>query len=93
MNLEYRYSESTVKPETLEVFPTHVYLRKDIASETRTYNDNPPVTYWTYQEACIPRAEFDENVSQMLIAGQKSNEDNLMIIMESVADLYEARLV
>lgn len=92
MNLEYRYSESTVKPEELEIGKTTVYFRKDIKTEERTFDDFTQ-TFYVYQEAKMPLEEFKKRANnQVFINAMKGADtaDNQMIIMEAIADLYEA---
>lgn len=90
MNLNYKYTESTVKPSEIEVGKTTVYIRKDI-----TQGDS----LWTYQEAKMSLAEYDEflKLSEIkntesivkIADGQDTGEDNQLIIMEAIADLYD----
>lgn len=56
----YRYSESTVKPVSIEVGKCTVFMRKDFVEEVRTDAAGNEVTFWTYQEAKMSHAEFDE---------------------------------
>lgn len=101
MKLIYENSESTIKPLTVEVGKTTVYLRKDIKMK-----DNTPDSLWTYQEAKLTHEEFNEyskvlaasnaisneevpnNISQ-LVSGQANGDNNQLIIMEAIADLYD----
>ena len=55
----YRYSESTVKPVSIEVGKRTVFLRKDFVEEVRTDMDGNEVTFWTYQEAKMSHEEFE----------------------------------
>lgn len=107
MELNYRYSESTVKPAALEVTEGSVYLRKDIAQITRTSEQGDETVYWTYQEAEMTPQEFN-NYSNLLMTdyaikgkddsanivqimdGQAVGDDNQLIIMEAIVDLYDA---
>lgn len=107
MELNYKYAESTVQPRALEVTVGTVYLRKDITSITRTFEQGDKTTYWTYQEVALTPQEFNEytnllmaenaikgtndsdNIVQ-LMAGQEAGDGNQLIIMEAIADLYDA---
>ncbi len=93
MKLKYRYSESTIKPEILQMNRDNtVYVRKDIAPEVRSCNENNKITYWTYQEALLTREEFHlyaaEN-SKQIITNQENSDYNQMVIMEAIAEIYE----
>ena len=105
MNLEYVYSESTVKPQEIEACKTTVYFRKDIKEIERTYGDYTQ-TFYTYQEAKMPLEEFKRIANnQMFVNAIKAvndsekignietrgidSENNQLIIMEAIADLYE----
>lgn len=108
MELNYRYSESTIKPPALEVTEGTVYIRKDFAEITRTSEQvGDSVLFYTYQEAALTPEEFNsyssllmanhaikgkddsENIVQIM-AGQTIGDDNQLIIMEAIADLYDA---
>lgn len=78
--MEFIKSESTVKPEELEVGVSTVYFRKDIKEEVRENEDKTKTTFYTYEEATQSLAEFNAN---MLI----KTEINQISIMKSLADL------
>lgn len=90
MNLNYKYAESTVKPSEFEICKTTVYIRKDITLVG---------SFWTYQEATLSLDEYDvfkhssefKNTESILEIEKRQNtvEDNQMIIMEAIADLYD----
>ena len=107
MELDYRYSESTVKPAALEIAEGSVYFRKEIASVTRTSEQGDETVFWTYQEAELTPQEFNNYASLLmaeytikgkddsanivqLMAGQEAGDGNQLIIMEAIADLYDA---
>jgi hypothetical protein len=108
MELNYKYSESTVKPAALEVTEGTVYLRKDITEITRTSEqDGNTTVYYTYQEAALTPQEFNEYTNLImaenaikgtndsdniisLLDGQAAGDNNQLIIMEAIADLYDA---
>ena len=85
MTLVYKQAESTIKPAEIEKGKRTVYLRKDIAEE-----DRDGTTYWVYQEATMSHDEFEMYSKLEALKAQKSGDDNQMIIMEAIADLYEA---
>ena len=89
MELKYRYSESTVRPEAIQIDGDTVYLRKDISELKREDDQGNKTTYWTYQEATMTVAEFNQHANAILISGQKNGDDNLLSVMEAIADLYE----
>ncbi len=66
MEITYKYAESTVKPAALEATVGMVYLRKDIASITRTSEHGGETTYWTYQEAALTPEEFNTYTSLVM---------------------------
>ena len=77
MKLKYRYSESTIKPETIEINPNNtVYIRKDIIPEIRSYDENNSITYWTYQEALLTMEEFNTYAAQLMSLNAIKNMDN-----------------
>lgn len=105
MDLNYVYSESTVKPQEIEACKTTVYFRKDIKTEERTYGDLTQ-TFYVYQEAKMPIEEFKRIANNQVfvnaVKGANDSEkiddiktksvdsqDNQLIIMEAIADLYE----
>ena len=99
MLFDYKYSESTVKPAEIEETKTTVYIRKDIVSEERT-DSLGTQTFWTYQEAALTLEEFNKysniinaknanDISQLMV-NQEAGDNNQMIIMEAIADLYDA---
>ena len=97
MNLNYKLVESTVRPSPIEFYKNIVYLRKDITSREVPNGENDTLILWTYQEAKMTPSEFNEyskvlmvnNMSQ-LISGQENGDNNQLIIMEAIADLYDA---
>lgn len=105
MKLNYIYVESTVKPSVVKLGKTTAYIRKDIRQAVRE-DDGETVELWTYQEAKMPRSEFDEYSKLLaatnamkndnvptdianLILAQENGDNNQLIIMEALADLYE----
>lgn len=95
----YRYSESTIKPVEVEIGKHTVFLRKDFVETERAYDDTT-ITIWSYQEAKMTHEEFAEysnfiaaknaaNISNIL-TGQENGDNNQLIIMEAIADLYDA---
>lgn len=107
MELNYRYSESTVKPAALEIAEGSVYFRKEITSVTRISEQGDETVFWTYQEAELTPQEFNNYASLLmaeytikgkddsanivqLMAGQEAGDGNQLIIMEAIADLYDA---
>lgn len=91
MQLKYRQSESTVRPEEVEVCANTVYLRKDIEEVVREDDefDGEPQKMWTYQEAAVPKDEFNQNAGALMIAAQKTGDGDRLAIMEALADLYD----
>lgn len=89
MKPDYKYSESRVKPTEIEVGKHSVALRRNITEEERTNENGDQLTFWTYEEARMSYEEFAEYSNFMLVTGQKNGDDNQLIIMEAIADLYD----
>ncbi len=89
MKPDYKYSESRVKPTEIEVGKHSVALRRNITEEERTNTDGDKLTFWTYEEARMSYEEFAEYSNFMLVTGQKNGDDNQLIIMDAIADLYD----
>lgn len=99
--MKYIQAESTKKPKTLDVQKNVVYLRKDIVEHTEgsttfwTYQEakmshgefNDYVDYVTKRNA-IKAVNDSENISNLL-TGQENGDNNQLIIMEAIADLYD----
>lgn len=96
MKLNYNLTESTIRPSSIEFYKNMVYVRKDITSREVVDNENNISILWVYQEAKLTPSEFNEyskvlmvnNMSQ-LISGQENGDNNQLVIMEAIADLYE----
>ena len=91
MEIKYVYSESTVEPKELEITKSTVYMRKDMSSENRD-----GVTFYTYKEAALSYEEFGKYYSAVLFkdveslkTGQANGDNNQLVIMEAIADLYD----
>lgn len=90
MELQYTHAESTVKPQSLEMGVTTVYLRKDIREVKRkNEQDGSMQTYWSYDEAQMSTEEFNANANAILVDEQKASTDSQLTIMEAIADLYD----
>lgn len=104
MELNYRHSESTVKPLVVEAVQNSVYIRKNLTSEKRKMDTGTAITYWTYDEACLSQSEFNSYVAELtvinafnsensiskIIENMGTSDDNQIILMEALADLYDA---
>ena len=89
MEPTYRYSESTVRPEQVQISGDTVYLRKDIKESKREDMDGGTVSYWTYQEAAMSTEEFNRNSSALLLKRQLNSDGDRLAIMEAMADMYD----
>lgn len=87
MTLEYKRSESAIKPSEIEICKNTVYIRKNITLEERTDND-ATFDFWVYQEATLSLSEFEE-YSKLASVKNMDGNDNLLTIMEAIADLYD----
>ena len=91
--VKYKYSESSVEPSEVEINKNTVYIRKNIVFDEISY-------LWRYQEAIMTLDEFSEysktlnaknaNDISQLVSKQKTVDDNQLVIMEAIADLYDA---
>ena len=97
MDLIFNRVISDSKPYTVERQKTGVYIRKDIEELVR---DEDGSVYYAYQEATLSHDEYSEysessrikdstNITTLL-TGQENADNNQLIIMEAIADLYEA---
>lgn len=99
MELKYIYVESTTKPEEIMYGKSTVYLRQNIAPITRMDGEANEYTVWTYEEAKMSYDEFKEYSERMsvqgasnifkVLDGQTNGDNNQLIIMEAIADLYD----
>lgn len=91
MDIEYCRSESTVKPDTVEIGKNVVFLRKNFSKEIRTDDLGNQIVFWTYQEAKMPQAEFTTYASLLNSRDivDNVNSNNQLIIMDAIADLYD----
>ena len=99
MTLIYIQSESTVKPSVIEIGPTTVYIRKDIAEEVRTSENGNDTTYWVYREATMSIEDFNSYTNELsvmnsinigsIVESGEDNTNNQLILMEAIADLYD----
>lgn len=85
MELNYRYSESTVQPPTLEVTEGLVYLRKDIAVITRPQEQGEEIVYYTYQEATLTPDEFNEYTKLIMAENAIKGKNDSDYIIQLVA--------
>ena len=84
MGLTYKYAESTVKPNTIEVDKNIVYIRKDILSVKRSLGDGINTVFWTYQEATMTPKEFNEHANLLIVENaikSTNDSDNIVQIM------------
>ena len=81
MELNYKYAESTVKPNALELTDGTVYIRKDISSITRSSEQGGETLYWTYQEAELTPEEFNQYTSLLMAENAiKGTSDSANIV-------------
>ena len=97
MELIYRPSESTVRPAEIEKAKRTVFLRRNIVEEERKDDVGNVYTMWVYDEAKLSHEEFEKYASFMnakniinIANGQANGDNNQLIIMEALADLYDA---
>lgn len=100
MELKYRYSESTIKPKSIEYTKTTVWLRKDIVEEKRTDTSEDgtsiAVTVYTYQEAKLSHEDFKTYSSQLSAMNAVkgiNDSDNIKQIVQNGADNSDNQLI
>ena len=84
MKLNYRKSQSFIKPELVDTTSskTSVYLRKDIAENTITDMDGNEVIMYDYDEAVLTKAEYEEYLKELeVIDIQQQRADIDYILM------------
>lgn len=79
---KYYKSESSVRPQDIQVTSSTVYLRKNIIQNTEK-------TMWEYDELAVLVPDFNENAGSFLIEIQKNISENQLDLMDAIADLYE----
>lgn len=106
MEPKYMYAESTIKPQSIEMCKNTVYLRTDFVEKSRTDMSNKVTywTYqeaslttdefnsyvsWLMSKKAINGINDSGNISQLVI-GQKNGDNDQLIIMEAITDLYDA---
>ena len=89
MELKYRHSESSARPNALEIDHNTVYLRKNFVEIERTMDSENSDKFWTYQEAKLSVEEFNKNSTAILLSNMRSGDDDRLAIMEAIADLYD----
>lgn len=99
MKVTYVKSESTVKPDVVSIEKTTVYMRRNIVEEVRTYK-GIPTTFYVYEEAALSHEEYSKYSNELaainsayiaqLVDEGADSINNQLILMEAMADLYEA---
>ena len=91
MELNFRYSESTVKQEPIETNDSTVYIRKDFAEVDRTMM-GITTHYYTYKEAKLTLEEYDEYSRDLVVKNALNSTDSPEkqdAIMAAISDLYD----
>ena len=83
MEPKYRPSESTVKPEAIQMDGDTVYLRNNITEIIREDDQGNKTSYWSYQEAVLTQSEF--NIYASLIVSK--NAINSVSVPDHVSQL------
>ena len=102
MELIYRPSESTVRPVEIEKSKRTVFLRKDIVEEERdgsvyytyqeaklSHEEFDKYASFVAAKNAINGVNDSTNIVN-IINGQAVGDNNQLIIMEALADLYDA---
>ena len=90
MELNFRYSESTVKQEPIETNDSTVYIRKDFAEVDCTMM-GITTHYYTHQEAKLTLEEYDEYSRDLVVKNALNSTDSPEkqdAIMAAISDLY-----
>lgn len=85
MEPKYAYSESTVKPTSIEVGVSSVYLRKDIVEDVRVDMTGEKITYYTFQEAVMSIEEFNTYASTLASINavkDVNNASNILLLLD-----------
>lgn len=80
--MQFRRTESTVKPKKVEIADKMAYVRKNIKCEIRD-NEGEKVKMYVYEEAYVTKDEAINYLSQLNDTLEKENSDN----NESILDL------
>lgn len=99
MNISYVKSESFVEPKVVEIGPTTAYIRKDISKNDGTgaytyleakmsIKDFEQYSSELTMQNAINGIKDSSNISRLL-DGQENGDNNQLIIMEAIADLYD----
>lgn len=99
MELIYKHSEGSVKPEPIEITKTTVWLRKDIVEEKCTYTvDDVEITapYYTYQEAKLSHEDFNiyaAKLAAMNAVKGVNDSNNINRIIQNGVDNGDNQLI
>jgi len=72
MDLYYRYSESTIKPEEITLDTNHVRLVRNVQEELREGEDGEVTTFYIYEEATLTFPEFQVYINASVILPMNS---------------------
>lgn len=92
MILNYRKSQSPVKPELIDTTSskTTVYLRKNIIEVTRTDEKNNNIPFYEYNEAKLTKEEYQLYLKELSIFDiQQQRADIDYIALMTGVDLEE----
>lgn len=93
MKLNYRKSESTSRPETIDTTSskTSVYLRKNIVEKERKDEEGNIYRYCEYDEAKLTKAEYEKYLSELAVADIRQQRADIdYIALMCGVDLEEA---
>lgn len=96
MELEYKQSESGSMPAAVEIGETTVYIRKNIAKETRiNYPDETESEVWVYQEAVLSHEAFNKYTAQLQAKNavlSQGDSENILSLLTGQTDASERLL-
>lgn len=86
MELKYRKSQSSIKPELLDTTSskTSVYLRKDIVEKTVTDMDGNETIMYEYDEAVLSNAEYEDYKKDLDVIDIQKLRSDIDAILKSM---------
>ncbi len=86
MRLNYKKSESTIKPEVIDTISskTSVYLRKNIIEKERQDENRNVYNNYEYEEAKLSKEEYEKYLDELAVADieqQRADIDYIMFMM------------
>ena len=96
MDLEYYYAVSAIKPDSIYVDKTTVFLRKDITSRQVVEENGDSYELWEYKEAKMSIEEFDSysnRIASVNAVKSVNDSENISKIVENGSDSVDNQLI